>query len=320
MRQVSTLLLLVCSQAGAQLSSPIVGYSLSSSKRAVRLIYGIPGSTHYSESIAWPAEGVHKVCPAPGHRWLLTTDLDGTLSAWVPETGGLHRLANRGREPDLVGFSPSGEAVALYWRGNNRLEVHAGLPGNPAVTGVETAGEWNSLLLSDDGRQVAGLSESGDLWLLLVDGHSARRLIRTAGPVPTVTFLADSNTVAMAEDGSDQIELIANLREGTFTRRILTLPRPLGASAQFMPGDRDWFLVIDPSARVGYRVDLAGAIQTLEIAHGAKVQTLRPSGSLLLSVPGHVGRIAVSREAETTWHYLPGLIEAESVEQEEEKQ
>jgi hypothetical protein len=211
----------------------------------------------------------------------------------------------------LAAYSPSGEAAAFYWRDNNRLEVHAGLPGPPRLTAIDVAGEWTAMMVSGDGQYLAGVSKTGGLWLLLNSGRSSHILIHESDAIAAVSFLRDHRTLAIAEQNSDRIELISDLSVGALTRRIAALPAPIGVGARFLP-DQDW-LLLDPAARKGYRGESSGFVRTLDLQLPATdIDVLRPPGAILLRPSGAASRIVVSGDQAFTWHYLPGHTAASS--------
>ena len=227
----TTFLLLLAALLAADVSAPIVGYSVQAARREVRVILGVPGSTHFSEPLAWPAEAA-SVRVTPGHRWLLALrGEDASASVWIPESGVERSLAKVSGEPGLIAISPSGAAVAFYWREARRLVVYAGLPDAPVLAADFRTGDWASLAISNSGRLAAGQSESGELRLILRDAEPMEKLVREARAVASYGFVGDDNTLAIVEPGSDRVELIGGVRDGSFTRRLLQLPAASTLSA-----------------------------------------------------------------------------------------
>lgn len=304
-------LLISLTAFAADLSSPIVGYSVRN--REVRLILGVPGATSYSGPVALPA-GVESIRLTPGHRWLLALRADGSAaSAWVPETGVERTLEKVSGEPGLISLSPNGAAAAFYWRDANRIVVYAGLPEAPAVTAELAAGNWTSLAVSNDGRHLAGLSGSGELHLLLKDGEPIDSLVRESRAIASFGFFGAANTLAVAEPGSDRIELIT-----ATARQSLQLPAAITASARFMPGAGEWFSLVDPDAAATYRLEFAGQVRAfaLEGIAVSAFESLRPRGATLLAAPeGGVPRIVLSHADGDDLFYLPTLAAAEEREQ-----
>jgi len=289
----------------ADLSSPIVGYSVQASNKEVRLILGVPGATSYSEPVALPAE-VQSIRLTPGHRWLLALRAEGSAaSAWVPETGVERTLDKVSGEPGVISLSPNGAAAAFYWRAGNRIVVYAGFPDAPVVTAELATGNWASLAVSNDGRQLAGQSESGELHLLFENGEPVDRLVREAHATASFGFFGAANTLAVAEPGSNQIELFT-----AAARRSLQLPAAITASARFIPGAAEWFSLVDPGSAAMYRLELSGQVRAfaLEGIPVAAFESLRPRGATLLAAPeGGVPRIVLSHADGDDLFYLPTL-------------
>jgi hypothetical protein len=284
-----TAILLASVLTAAEVSGPIVGYAVQEDRREVRVILGVPGSTHYSDPIGWPSDAT-SVLTAPGHRWLLVLrGTEAAASAWIPETGAERSLAG---EPSVVAFSPSGSAAVFYWRDEQRLLVYGGLPVSPSAMEMH-GGEFVAFAVNDRGDRVAALTSAGELQLLTRDGGT---LIREARPVVSFSFMGDDTTVAVAEADSDRIELI-----GPASRRVVQLPAAVSAKARFLPGG-----LADPENAVMYRFGLAGEVRAIPF-EGIAVsgfESLRPRGSTLLKAPeGEVPRIVLGDEL----FYLPTL-------------
>lgn len=303
--------------APRQVSAPIAGYSVQAVSRQVRLILGVPGSTHYSEPFAWPAE-VAALHVTPGHHWLLALRGDGgAASALVPEMGADRALAKVSGEPSLISISAVGTAAAFFWRAEKRMVVYRGLPDAPvlaaeAVSEDWRGSEWASLAVSGDGRLVAGVSETGELRLLLQDAEPIAKLVRESRPVASFGFFGDDDTLAVVDAGSDRIELIGGVREGSFTRRLLSLPVAATSTARFLAGGAGWFSLIDPGGAAIHRLDLAGGVRTfgLEGIPMAGLEPLRTRGATLLQAPdGGVPRIVLSHADGDELFYLPTLAE-----------
>ena len=298
-----------------QLSAPVAGYLVQAASRQVRLIQGVPGSTHYSEPYSWPAE-VAALYTTPGHQWLLALRAEGgAASVFAPERGTDRVLAKVSGEPSLISISPSGAAAVFFWRAEKRMVVYRGLPDSPElaadiVNDAWTGAGWASLAVSGDGRLVMGISEAGELSLLVQDAEPVGKLVREARPVASLGFFGDDNTLAVAEAGSDRVELIGGMREGSFTRRFLFLPVAATATARFLAGGAGWLSLIDPGGAAIYRLAAAGAVRTfgLEGIPMAGLESLRTRGATLLQAPdGEVPRIVLSHADGDELFYLPTL-------------
>jgi len=300
-------LFVVLAGFATDLSSPIVGYSVNASRKEVRLILGQPGSTHYSEPVALPADTA-SIRSTPGHRWLLALRAEGSAaSAWIPETGVEHSLEKVNGETGVIALSPGGTAAAFYWREASRLVVYGGLPNAPVVTAELAVGHWASLAVSNDGRQLAGATESGQLHVLLQDGEPVDRLVRESRPLASYGFFGAGSALAVAEPGVEHVDLIS--ADG---HRVLPLPAVITASARFVPGAAEWFSLVDPDAAAMYRLELSGQVRAfaLEGISVSALESLRPRGATLLAAPeGGVPRIVLSHADGDDLFYLPTLAE-----------
>lgn len=287
----------VHSSATDLLSAPVVGYSISPDAREARVILGLPGSTHYSDPLAWP-EGVTSVRPAAGHEWLLALRADGAASVWIPEAGVERALPLVTSAPNLLAFSPSGAAAALYWAADRRLVVYAGLPGAPELIAESLTGElWASLAVNDSGRLAVGLTETGEL-------RTASELLRESRPVAAFGFVGAGDRLAVVDAASDTIELL----EGAASRRLLTLPSAVSAQARIVPGGADWFLIADASRLHRVETSAESHVRTLPLPDVPieGLQALRTRGAVLLEAPAGVApRIVLSHSSGDDLFYLP---------------
>lgn len=276
-----------------EVSGPIVGYAVDPEHRQVRVILGVPGSTHYSDAIAWPAEAA-SVRTTPGHRWLLVLRTDGLASAWIPEAGAELSLDGVRGEPGVIALSPSGSAAAFYWPDDQRLVVYAGLPSQAAAREIRS-GAFTALAVNDRGDAVAALASSGELHLLTKDTDT---LLREARPVTSFAFFGDP--VAVVEAGSDQLEML-----GAAGRSVVPLAAPVSEAARFTSVG-----LVDPQRAVLYRFTTAADVHAvaLEGVAIAASESLRPRGATLLKAPdGDVPRIVLSHAAGDDVYYLPTL-------------
>ncbi|MCC6536119.1 MAG: hypothetical protein IT162_01115 [Bryobacterales bacterium] len=288
----------VHSAAADLLSAPVVGYALAPESREARVVYGLPGSTHYSDPVAWP-EGAASVRAAAGHRWLLALRAESAASVWVPELGAERALPLVTSEPSLIVFSPSGSAAAFYWAAEKRLVVYAGLPDAPELMAEpHTPDTWTALAVNDSGRVAVGLTEAGEL-------RTAGELLREAHPVAAFGFSGDR--LAVIDAGSDAVDIV----EAGASRRLIALPAAVSAQVRLLPGGgANWFLLADAGAL--HRVDTTGggSVRTTSLSDIPidGLQALRTRGAVLLEAPAGVApRIVLSHAEGDELFYLPTL-------------
>ena len=117
------------------MQSPVLGFVYAGGSEA-RAINGIPGASTLSSPLAVP-EGVASLAFPPGQSYALAVRTDGASLGLIPfsgaEPGTLVQIAGGISKPEVIGFSPSGGAAALYSATEGELQVLAGLPGNPQL-------------------------------------------------------------------------------------------------------------------------------------------------------------------------------------------
>ena len=112
----------VCAQSG--IAGPVSGYVFDRSASALRPILGIPGAALLGEGLDVGSQ-ITAAYVAPGQNWALAATAGGPVFFKLT-SGAALRIAVAGvtASPELVAFSPSGTAVALYAAG--RIQVIQG--------------------------------------------------------------------------------------------------------------------------------------------------------------------------------------------------
>lgn len=127
-------------------------------------ILGIAGSARLATPI--PASNVTNIAIAPGSRYALA-ERDGAVaiaSLADPADAGLFfsSIAGSAAQSATIIFSPSGSAAGIYSPQLNLVQVLAGLPDAPQVSGkLETAEALDHLAISDDGQVLLAREANG---------------------------------------------------------------------------------------------------------------------------------------------------------------
>jgi hypothetical protein len=185
MKRFAITFTLAVSLAGAQTptnAGPTLGYLPSIRPWQLQPILGIPGAARLGDPISLP-RSVSQLYLAPGQAYAVAAQgpTDPVALVILRSAGAsvttpvLTTLPGAMAAPDLVGFSPTGQSMALYARGTGRIQVFTGLPNSPRqAEEISSSGNVALLAVSDDAQLV-----------LMSDGvGNVYSLARNAAPTP----------------------------------------------------------------------------------------------------------------------------------------
>ena len=186
-----------------QFSAPVLGYVYDPGARAIRSIFGVPGSAGLGDAIATDLD---RTFVSPRGDYALSYGL--RLLRWSGRELSQGSLDSAGRQPDDVGFSHSGEVAAVYYSDPGIVEVWASLPGSPRLAfRKRTEPRLRALAVSDDASAVLGAEETGALILITA---GTERLIVT-GEYTAVAFLGGGLDAVAADVAADHVLVLRNL-------------------------------------------------------------------------------------------------------------
>ena len=185
-------------------STPSVGYVFDPDTQALRPILGTAGAALFGSRVelgmavrrAWvPPRPSFLLAEVEGSQEVLLLDTQHGSEAAKSLTG-LPIGANQ------VAVSPTGTAMAFYFRADNRFQIVSGLPSSPEVSsGIDLGapGLLSSLAVSDDGQTaLAAFTDAGTSSLYVLQA-TQNRIIAQARDVRAMTFLANSLNAAFAD-------------------------------------------------------------------------------------------------------------------------
>src|SRR5688572_27601034 len=109
---------------------------------------------------------------------------------------------------DQVAVSPTGTAMAFYFRNDNRLQIVSGLPDSPEVSsGTDLAvlpGLLASLAVSDDGRAALAAFTDGAAGAVYLVTPEEKRVIAHSEDVRAMTFLSNSLNAVFADAAANE--------------------------------------------------------------------------------------------------------------------
>jgi hypothetical protein len=223
-------------------AGPVAGYVFDRSAQALRPVLGIPGAarmgdalgTGYRISAAWvaPRQDFAVVVAADGSLHFLKLDSGTAAERAAGSVNGI---------PEMVAFSPSGTAAALYASG--MVQLVTGLPDAPKLASAVDLGETRraapsrgiparrarlSLAVTDDGALL--LAAAGGP-IRLFDAGGGNRSLTDAPSGMFVAFAPGAHDAAVV--GSDSALILRSI-DGAVERQALGtagLPAGLAFSA-----------------------------------------------------------------------------------------
>jgi hypothetical protein len=270
------------SQAGANVSGPILGYVWGSADGKLRPLQGILGSATIGAP-ADPGFAITQALALDGRHFLVSTDVESSLN--VVNTEGapfvVAAIPNAPANPSLASGSRKGLAAVLYYAPERQLRIVSGLPSSPTVA-------YNIVVppgISDLSRMA--VRDDGNL-LILVEPQSEHDRIYTWTPSSglNLSMLADGvSDVALMKNGD---AIVADAK----ANQVFSIIDPAGAAQKVILSDDKNGLPTPTSvaASDGNRIYIAsavdGTILTLDTT-GRMLQSLkcgcRPSGLYPLS-------------------------------------
>jgi hypothetical protein len=267
-------------------STPSVGYIFDPDTRALRPILGTAGAALFGSRVelgmavrrAWvPPRPSFLLAEVEGSQEVLLLDTQHGSEAAKSLTG-LPIGANQ------VAVSPTGTAMAFYFRADNRFQIVSGLPGSPEVSSgidVGAPGLLSSLAVSDDGHAaLVAFTDAGSSSVYLVQA-AQKRVVAQAGEVGAMTFLANSLNAVFADTAANEVRLLTDVTSAA-TAQILAeesrgISHPLGLQVS---ADNSRIFVLNSGAQAITTVDLISGLITHVPINGSASKLQRLSGDV----------------------------------------
>jgi hypothetical protein len=204
--------------------TPSIGYVFEPEAQALRPILGTPGAALFGSRVALGIN-VRRAWVSPSQTFVLAEVeqspevllLDLQRGAPTPQA-----LPTLSVGAERVAASPTGSAMAFYFRNENRLQIASGLPASPEVgPGVDLAGIpglLSSLAVSDDGRATLVAVTDGSTGAVYLVTSEQKRIIAQTGDVRAMTFLTNSLSAVICDTTANEVRLLDDVMGAAATQ------------------------------------------------------------------------------------------------------
>jgi hypothetical protein len=197
------------------LQSPMLGFAYTTTETEVRVINGVSGASTQGAALSLPT-GVAAVNFAPGQKSALVEVSGGgsvgTVSFLASQPGPLVTIAGAISHPDIVAFSPTGAAAALYSASEGHVQVITGFPNSPQLTRDLTAAQLPAapqmLAVADDGVTLLEGTADNAIYLL---SSSNPQLLANVSALGGIAFNPKSTNLLIFDRGSGSLTLVPSV-------------------------------------------------------------------------------------------------------------
>jgi hypothetical protein len=224
----------------------VLGYVLGPGTAELHPIFGTANRPLLGAQAAVP-EGAAQLYLPPRQQYVLVErSTADPVSVWslhhaIASNEAVEPIALKGAmpHPDLVVFSPRGDAAVLYSQATASFEVLTHLPAEPSLSGkisVAALGTLSQLAVSDDGAVIVASfadhrllsSINGAAWQPLVIGYTPQAW----------TFIPKTHDLAISDTAQKTIVLLSHLSDESTAFRVLSQGVAADRLAVTKDGDR----------------------------------------------------------------------------------
>ncbi len=194
------------------------------------------------------------------------------------------------KRPDLVAFSPRGDAAALYSRTNSRVEVLGHLPSEPVLVreiNVEAAGQISQIAVTDDGTLVAIASIDGIVRSSNLERENIWEALSVGLAPGAWSFIPGTHQLVISDPIQKAIVLLSDLDHASATAHVLA-SQTAPIERVSVSKDGDCLLLVSSDSKVSSinLVDPGQVPLALDTPHKGRVDglfELRDGRSFVLS-------------------------------------
>ncbi len=273
--------------------TPFLGFVLGPSPLDLRAILGTASTAHLSDPLSIPETAQCLYLP-PRQRYALV-EQDAPLAVWRMQTAApnsaresLMPITGAMSHPDLVAFSPRGEAAVVYSRATNRLQIIGGLPVKPSILSellTTDIGKLSKLAVTDDGKTIVALSENSNLLSFFKSGRW--QAVPAAYKPAAWSFVPNTHDLVVSDATQNIVVLFSSLGETALPPVIHILAQGIQPDFVAVPKSGEAVILADSNSGTLWSVEPA-SMTLHQLSSGTRVD------SLTLLRDGHTALLSVS--------------------------
>jgi hypothetical protein len=218
--------------------------------------------------------------------------------------------------PQGIGFSHDGGAAVFSFEATAKAVVYTGLPDAPRLAAEFSTVDWpaevTALSVSSDGNRIAGITRSGEAYLLATPDGPIRRLLLDDTFVSSLLFWRGEQLLLLDAGGS-RVLTIENPRQGTGAVELAAIAPAISSNTRLAAGEGNSLLVLDGSQGRFWQIGPAqwsAELHTYAVEPFSEASRIRDHGSFLLATGGRgPGRIVMTTDSMRI-HYVPAIAPA----------
>lgn len=304
--------------AAQPMQAPMLGFAYASGVTEVRVINGVSGASTQGSALNLPSN-VTGISFSPRQNSALVAVSGGgpvgVISFQTAQPGPLMTISGAISQPDIIAFSPTGAAAALYSASEGHLQVVTGLPSSPQVTRDLTSAQFpanpQALAIADDG--VTLLEGTSDNSIYLLSGNSPQ-LLENVSALGAIAFNPKTTDALIFDRGAGTLALMANVSVQHSTQAVASGLTGL-EGAVFLASDGRNALVSAANAKSVWEVNLQSLqTQTVPLQTPATMlMPLRTAGNYLLTwQPGGLAWIIDTNLSKAAVYLVPAAATAQA--------
>jgi len=267
--------------------APSVGYVFEPEAHALRPILGTPGAALFGSKIELGIN-LRRTWVSPRQSFALAEVEESREVMLLDLQQGTETAKTLSALPTgaaQIAVSPTGTAMAFYFRNDNRLQIVSGLPDSPEVSsGTDLAvlpGLLASLAVSDDGQAALAAFTDGAAGAVYLVTPEEKRVIAHSGDVRAMTFLANSLNAVFADAAANEVRLLNDVTGAATVQLLVEESRGISHPVALQgSADNNRVFVLNSGTQAVTTVDLATGLLTHLPINGSASKLQRLTGDV----------------------------------------
>jgi hypothetical protein len=249
-------------------SSPILGYTMDSSRAGLRAINGIPGASRLASGLIGSGP-LSSSATCVRQSFALVADATGGVSFMSLPSGQTSRLSSGVSASQHLLISPSCTYALVYASDSSNAILISGLPSAPVAQSLTLASSNAGAAIGDLGSVLFAALRSDGSSTIQIIAPSARQPqpFSTMQKFGAMTFLPGTDTAVLADAAANTVTVVAQASTApSFVQAATAQSGVANPLALASSADGRLIFVANSAAASILRVDLSGSSAPLKIA------------------------------------------------------